>query len=139
MIAREKMRVVAAAVAVAAACTETTVAPPAQSPAPVSDAVIALVTPNTNDGAVILSITGPDIAAVQAADSHYVVFANLTSSQEARVIVLGDLVAGPILKLHFATTNPPSAYAGTVQQVATRADSVRASTSGYQLTVAAAR
>lgn len=150
MIRFPKMFAVAASVALAAACTEGGTAPNPPGPpppppgpppppptAPVSSAQIALVTPNATDGAVLVTLSGPDVSTVQAADSHYVVYTRTADSGDTRVIVVGDLVAGPLFNIKLSAPHLLTAYSGTVQQVATRTDSLVGSLAGYQLTVSA--
>ena len=148
MIRFHKMFFVSAAVALAAACSDSGTspnppapppgpppAPPPPAPAPVTSAIITLVTPHTNDGAVLVTLTGPDVATIQRADSQYVLYSRPASAQETRVIVVGNLAAGALFKINLSAPHLLSAYAGTIQQVATRADSIVASTNGYQLTL----
>lgn len=123
----------------AAACDDGGIAPvpPGQPPAQAIGATFSLMTPNTNDGAVIVTLRGPDLSTIQAADSHYILYSRLANSQEARVMVIGNLAAGPILTVRFGGPQSLSAYSGSIQQVATRGDSILGSTEGYQLTVSA--
>ena len=112
--------------------------PPPPPPPPPSGAVVSLMTPNANDGAVIITLSGPDLGTIQPADSHYVVYSRLANSQEMRIIVLGDLVAGPVFSVRLSAPHAMSAYAGTVQQVATRSDSILSGTAGYGVTISPA-
>jgi hypothetical protein len=99
--------------------------------------VVSLSTPNTNDGAVVLTLTGPDLATISSANTRYVVYSRLSSSREAHVIVIGDLVPGPLFIVEYGNPQAVSAYAGSIQQVATRGDSVLGSVQGYHLSVSA--
>jgi hypothetical protein len=123
--------------AAAAACGERSTTGVKTPDTSVTAATVALATPNANDGAIVVTLNGPDVAAVQAADSHYIVFTKLVSAQEARVIVIGNLVAGPLFTVRLGNPHALSAYSGAIQQVATRSDSIVANTGGYQLTVSA--
>ena len=122
-----------AVVGLAAACRDSGTAPPATGGV-VSAAVVSLATPNGNDGAMIVMFSGPDVATIQAADSHYVLYSR-SSGRESRVIIIGNLVPGALFTVQFGTPHTLSEYAGTVQQVATRGDSILASTAGYQVTI----
>jgi hypothetical protein len=84
----------------------------------------------------MLTFSGPDVAAIQPADSHYVVFSR-AAGQNLHVIVIGDLVAGPLFTAKVGGSHELSAYSGSIQQVATRGDSVVASLTGYQVTIGA--
>jgi hypothetical protein len=128
----------AAAVVLAAACDKGT--GPVQPPPPppqATNAVVSLATPSGNDGALLVTLSGPDLAMIQPADSHYVLYSRMASGQEARVIVIGDLKPGPLLTLKFSAPQQLSAYSGVIQQVATRGDSILDGTSGYELSVSA--
>jgi hypothetical protein len=104
-------------------------------PTPPAGAVVSLITPRTDDGAVVVTLTGPQLSGIQMS-TRYVVYSRLVNPQEARIIVIGDLVAGPLFRVTFAS--PPSlpAYSGFIEQVATRGDSILESTAGYQLSIA---
>lgn len=78
---------------------------------------------------------GPEVGTIQPADSNYVVFTR-ASGQGVHVIVVGNLVAGPLFTAKISGSHALSAYSGSIQQVATRGDSILASLTGYQLTVA---
>jgi hypothetical protein len=64
------------------------------------------------------------------------VFWRLVSAQEIRVIVVGQIAAGPLLSLNVADVDRASAYSAVIGEVAGGAsDQIRASTTGYSLTV----
>lgn len=136
MIDVRRVLVAVLGAAAAAACGQGSTAV-TTTETPITAATVALATPNGNDGAIVVTLNGPDVASVQAADSHYVVFTKLVSAQEARVIVIGNLVAGPLLTVRLTHPHALAAYSGSIQQVATRGDSIVANTGGYQLTVSA--
>lgn len=137
MIRARDLLVIVAAIGIVSACADHSTSVTTETP--VTTATVALVTPHTNDGAVFVTLHGPDIASVRSADPRYVVFTKTMSAQEARVIVLGNVVAGPLLTLSFASPQVPSGYTGTIQEIATRGDSVLASTDGYRVTIAPAQ
>jgi hypothetical protein len=101
-------------------------------------ALVSLVTPNADDGAVVVTLKGPDLSTITAASSGYVLYSRFASAQEARVIVVGNVAAGALVKLTFGAGHALSAYSATVEQVAARNDTLRASLVGYQLTFAEA-
>ena len=111
--------------------------PPPPPPPPPGSAVVSLTTPNTNDGAVLVTLTGPGLTTLQASDTSNLFYSRLASDSEARLILVGNLSSGPILNFKIATGKTISAYTAIVQQVAMRNDSLRASLSGYKLTVTA--
>lgn len=121
--------VLAGLLAAAFACGDST-APPQSGTLTAS-----LTAPAGGEGAVLLDITGPGIANVQVANSSYRMFWHLNSSTEAHVIVIGDIVAGPLFTVDgSAAGNRASAYSADVMQVAGRSDSLRTDLSGYQVT-----
>jgi len=140
MIRIEKLLAAVTALGIAAACSDkgTGPVPPGPPPAspPLSAVVVALATPNSNDGAAIVTLTGPDVGTIQPADSHYVVFSR-ASGQDLHVIVVGNLSAGPLFTAKISGTHTLSAYSGSIQQVATRGDSILGSLSGYRVSVSA--
>jgi predicted small lipoprotein YifL len=129
-----------AVVATAAGCGDkaTSPNPPAPPPPPPGSAIVSLATPNSDDGAVVVTLTGPGLSTFATASSGDVFYSRLASAQEARVIVVGDVTAGPLFTFKLAAGSNISAYTATVQQVANRSDALRASTSSYTLTIAAA-
>ena len=112
--------------------------PPPPPPAPPGSAVVGLVTPNADDGAVVVTLHGPGISNLATASSGYLFYSRLASDTVARVMVLGNVSAGPIFTFKPASGAQASAYQVTIDQVATRADSMRASLTNYSLTVTAA-
>jgi hypothetical protein len=100
-------------------------------------ATVSLVTPNADDGAVLLTLTGPGLANIQSASSSYHVYWRVVSASEVRAIVVGDLVSGAVLTASVDDVSKVGQYGGTVVEAASRSDVVRGSTSGYGLTFAA--
>lgn len=111
----------------------------ATSPNPPSpgSAVVSLATPNIDDGAVVVTLRGPGLTTLQSTFSSNVFYSRLVGDS-ARIILVGNLGAGPLFTFKFGTGAALSAYTATVEQVATRSDSLHASTTGYHLTVSAA-
>ncbi|OLE60495.1 MAG: hypothetical protein AUG10_05490 [Gemmatimonadetes bacterium 13_1_20CM_2_70_10] len=97
---------------------------------------LSLVTPNADDGAVTLVLTGPGIASLDAASSAYAVYWRVVSATEARGIVVGNLSAGVIATASVGDANHVGDYHVEILEVASRSDDVRASTAGYAVTLA---
>lgn len=95
-------------------------------------ATVSLVTPNPDDGAVIVTIKGEGLGAVTAASGSLVVFPRQVSATEVRVIVVGNLAAAPLFNIGVGAVNRLSSYSGDVNEVASRGNSVT-STAGYSL------
>lgn len=129
-------------VAGAAACADQATAPPPQPPppppSPPGSGMVSLVTPSDNDGAVRLTLRGPGLTTLALSGSGGVFYQRLVSDSEARLIVVGNLTAGPLVSFKMADGQPVSAYSATLEQVASRGDSLRLSLSGYNLTVTVA-
>lgn len=113
-----------------AACGESTTPP---EPGVVS---LSLVTPNTDDGAMAMVLTGPGVASFSSGSSAYAVYWRVVSATEARVIVVGDLSNGVLATAQVAEANRLSGYHVGILEVATRSDAVRASTAGYAINLA---
>lgn len=147
-----RLAVLAVGVATAAiSCTESTnptpppppVPPPPPPPPPPpapppGSAIVSLTTPAADDGAVVVRVEGPGLSTLQTASSGYTFYSRLASEQEARVIVLGNVVAGPIFTFKMAAGATASDYTATLQQVASRSDGLRAALTSYSLTITAA-
>jgi hypothetical protein len=98
-----------------------------------SSLVVSLVTPHTDDGALIIVLTGPDVASVVS--SRYLVYARAAGAGKTSVIVVGDLVAGPLMTVRLAAPHELEAYAGHVDEVARRMDALRDTLTGYGVTI----
>jgi hypothetical protein len=97
---------------------------------------VALVTTNADDGAVLLTLTGPGLANMQASSSSYRVYWRAASANEIPAIVVGNLTAGAVLTVSVDDLNSLGQYGGTVDEVASRTDQVRTSVSGYGVSFA---
>jgi len=98
--------------------------------------VVSLVTPHTDDGALIITLAGPDVESVVS--SRYVVYARAAGPGRTSVAVVGDLTAGPLLTVHLTAPHDAGVYAGRVDEVAQRTDVLRDTLSGYRVTFAPA-
>lgn len=101
------------------------------------DLTISLVTPNSDDGAIVVRVTASEskeVTGAAAACGGCRIFMEQPSPTELLAVVTGDLVAGPLVRLSVTDTKSPQAYTAQVRQVASRTFEVR-SVSGYSLTV----
>jgi hypothetical protein len=110
--------------------------PDAPAPNPTS-LVVSLTTPNSDDGAIFVTVRGPALATIQSASPDYLVFSHPVSTTEARVIVIGDLTRGSVFTVALAGSAPLSDYSASIGQIATRADVLRPDATGYRMTIAA--
>lgn len=96
---------------------------------------VSLTTPNADDGALLVVVTGPELTDIQPTSSAYQVFSRRAGATETRVIVVGDIVAGPVFTASVPTGSVASEFAASMSEVASRTDALRPSTAGYSLTV----
>lgn len=101
------------------------------------DLTISLVTPNSDDGAIVVKVTASpslEITGATAACTGCRIFAERPSATELRAVVTGSVVAGALLRVSVSDTRPSGAYAVQVVQVASRTYQLR-SAGGYSLTI----
>jgi hypothetical protein len=75
-------------------------------------------TPAQDDGAALFTISGGPIDSVDA--SGHALYTARIDANTTRVIVAGDLSAGPIARIHIADERQASEYSVTLHQVAAR-------------------
>jgi hypothetical protein len=119
-------------VAAIAACSDNAIAPPV-SPLALQ---VALASPQSDDGAIVITLHGPDVSDVRAVSGAYLAFTRAAAVAETRVIVVGDVIAGPVLTFTAGAGHRLAEYSATIEQVATRADALRGDVSGYGVTIA---
>lgn len=110
-----------------------TTLPPVTPPVP-GVLTVALTTPNPNDRAVRLTITGPAISQVELAGSGLV----LHQRSEGGVIqaaLFGPITSGPVLRLTVPDVNRVAAYSVAIPEVADDTNALRAALPGYTATV----
>lgn len=99
------------------------------------DLILTLATPNAADGAMVVSITGPDaVSAVQAAAPGVVVRAR-TQGATTTVALFGALADGPLVRITVPDVRQARRYSATVREAADPQNAARASLAGYALTV----
>ena len=107
------------------------------TPMPTSGAAAAsLVTPNADDGAILVSLTGPGITSVQSTSSAYFVQSRVVSASEVRLLVVGNVSAGVVATIVVPDVRRIGEYSGSVLEVASRGDQVRNSVAGYAIHLA---
>jgi len=95
-----------------------------------------LVTPYTDDGAILLDITGPAPAAeIEAAAQGAVVHARANGGT-TRVAVFGSLGSGALVRFSVPDVNAAQQFTAQVIEASDRTSALRASVTGYQLTIA---
>jgi hypothetical protein len=90
---------------------------------------VVLTTPNSDDGAVLLTVDGA-IDSVQGAP--YVIFST-ASGTGARIVVTGDVVGGVIARLYVPDVASPDQYVPQLVEVAQRGTYALRPSTSYQL------
>jgi hypothetical protein len=114
-----------AAAAIGIACGDST-----DPPVP-GQLSVTLTTPNTDDGGLLFTVSGPVSSATTANATHELYWRLATG--ETRVLVFGNLTSGPILTLNVPDIGALEQYSATVLEVADRSNDVRSTVSGYAL------
>ena len=96
---------------------------------------VSLRTPNPGaDGAILLTVGGPQTLTSVTADAGLRVFSQPLSTV-TKVALTGSLTSGAILTIGVADVRQATQYHGTIQGVAASADFQLRSLTGYSLTV----
>lgn len=98
------------------------------------EVVVSLSSPNTQDGALVVRLTGPltDLAAV----GGYRIASNAQGAV-TQVVLTGNIVSGDILRFKVADLSLIPGYGAAVTQVARRTDYALLDPGGYTLTLRA--
>ena len=128
---------VAAALVVlfAAACGGEKATEPTKPTVVPGDLSLRLTTPNADDGAIVLTITGPTAVTNVAASPQGVTVHARTVGTTTRVAVFGALATGELLHFTVPDVNAAAQFAAQVTEVSDRASALRASTVGYAAAV----
>lgn len=120
--------------ALAACSTESTVGVPTSTANPPTAGwlTVKLTTPNTNDGAVQLALTGPAVDSVVIVG--YDGFAT-RSDDAVDMVVVGQITSGDVARIHVPDTTLASEYQVTVSAAATRDSYQLQPTQGYDASV----
>lgn len=108
--------------------------PPTAVPVP-GRLTLELSSPNSNDGGMLVTVTGPGMGDVQVASSAYGVYHRLASSNELRLAVIGRLANGPIVTIGVADVGKAGSYQATITEVANTSDVIAASLTGYSMKI----
>jgi hypothetical protein len=99
------------------------------------DLTVAVATPNTDDRAMVITISGPQPPTdVQPATPDYVVHSRIVGSS-ARVAVFGLIANGPVLKVSVPDLRQARSYTATLVEAVDVRNVPRASTAGYTVTL----
>ncbi len=98
-----------------------------------------LTTPNADDRALLISISGSaaadSMSNILPADTSYTVLPRVENGNSARVAVFGDITDGPVLTFDVPDINDPSRYTAQVLDAADASNSLRANLTAYSLQV----
>jgi hypothetical protein len=98
--------------------------------------LLSVTTPATDDGAIMVRVTGPGIMGVQPTSSGQEMFWRLAAEDEARAIVVGGVQTGPLLTIQVPDVNRFDEYTAEVGEVAAESDAIRTDLAGYSLSIA---
>ncbi|NIM52496.1 MAG: hypothetical protein GTN62_14290 [Gemmatimonadales bacterium] len=141
MTARWKAVVVLAIVSLALSCGDKApgpVEPPPTPTEPTTDpgrVTVVLSTPNTNDGAVLFTLSGGVIDSLTPSSSRFTLFSVETDINTLRAIVAGDLADGAVAVFWMPDRRTIAAYSATVQQAAARSTYQQQDIGSYRLTI----
>jgi hypothetical protein len=98
---------------------------------------LSLTTPNADDGAVLLAVSGGPVDSITAAGGYKVYggAAAAPAGAPLRVIVRGDLAAGTIARVWVPDVGAVGSYRVTIEQAAARATYQQRAVAGYAGTV----
>jgi hypothetical protein len=94
---------------------------------------LMLGTPNNDDGAVLLTITGGRVDSVES--TGFSVYSARVDPNTLRIIVIGNLGSGTIARLRIADDRQLSRYSAAIAQVAARATYAQRDPAGYSVSL----
>jgi hypothetical protein len=116
-------------------CTVDSIAPFDSGPEP-GRLAVTLVSPHADDGAVLISLRGPNIGSVLPADPSYHIFsASGEENGELRLAVLGERVADVLVTFEVPDIRQANRYSATVINAADHSNALRAETAEYMLRI----
>ncbi len=95
---------------------------------------VTLSTPNSNDGALLLRLSGGTMDSLTASSGS--IFFAETGTNTFRVMVAGAIVDGPIVRFWMPDRRNVSQYVATLEQAAARSTYEQQSIAGYSLSIA---
>ncbi len=95
---------------------------------------VTLTTPNSNDGALLLTLSGGTIDSLTA--SAGTIFFASTGTNTFRVMVAGTITGGAIVRFWMPDRRNVSQYSATLEQAAARSTYEQQAIGGYSLSIA---
>lgn len=117
----------------AAACGDDDSGGPVDPGPTVGTLTVTLSTPNADDGAILLEVTGPDMTQVTTANPA-LYFRYSEAAGQLRAVFVGNIGDGALLSFRVPDVNAVASYIPTIVELADRDNQLRDS-AGYQLTV----
>jgi hypothetical protein len=97
--------------------------------------VVSLTTPNSDDGAILFTISGGGVDDPAAVATSHRMFFRTTGTSTTTAVVVGNITSGPLLRFEVLDVGEASSFTGTITEVADRNNELRASLSGYSLAI----
>jgi hypothetical protein len=97
--------------------------------------IVRLTTPHSDDGAILFELSGPRIDSVVAVNASLQSFTRRANDSTIVGAVIGVVVNGAVVTLQVPDVNASALYAARIVEVADRDNVLRASLTGYALTV----
>ena len=111
--------------------------PAPTAPVPVPGTLTArVVTPNADDGAILVEISGPAPLAELATPVQGAVVHSRTNGSTTRVAVFGALASGALVRFSVPDVNAAPQYSAQVMEVSDRTNALRTSVTDYQISIA---
>ena len=109
--------------------------PPPPPPPGAGTLTVRLTTPNTDDGAILLELRGPNIHALAVSNSAWQVYAD-SSGTPIRSVVAGNLTTGGLVTFQVPDVGAVASYTATIVDVSDRQNRLRSALTGYTLVIA---
>ena len=97
---------------------------------------VTLATPNSNDGALLLTLSGGTIDSLAASAGGGTIFFASTGTNTFRVMVAGTIGDGPVVKFWMPDRRDVAQYLATLEQAAVRGSYEQQDIGGYSLSIA---
>ena len=97
---------------------------------------VRLTTPNPNDGALVLQLSGGERVVDSLIGSTGSVFTAVTGPNSFRIMLAGAIGDGPVMRFWMPDRRDVALYTATLEQAAARSTYQQQDISGYSLSIA---
>ena len=97
--------------------------------------MVRLTTPHADDGAMLFEVSGPAIDSALSTNPSLRLFTQRVDGSRVVGVVMGAVAPGAVVALRVPDVGAAGQYTARVLEVADRQDALRASLTGYALTV----